>query len=274
MKTVFFFVVIVTSGWCDEAADIMLRPQAAVRGSIVLLSDLAEVRGGDAERLAALRRTELFPAPAPGQSRAVRAGEVQELLRLNGYPPSSFLLSGARLVQITSVARPPAITAQPPRSASEQATARLVVARRALSPGEVIRLGDVELLPPNSPTRDLMPLRELEEAVGMQVMRPVAAGQPLDARLLKRPLAIRRGETVVVFSRAPGVCVRGTAKAVEDASVGDLVILESLGNRRRFSARVTGNQQADVYASGTWAGTGGHVSSAAAGRARPGRAME
>jgi flagella basal body P-ring formation protein FlgA len=133
---------------------------------------------------------------------------------------------------------------------SEHAPAYMVTTRRALSPGETVRAVDVELRPLDTPLRGVMPLSQVSEAVGQEVTRPVAAGQPLDARWLQRPLLVRRGEAVVVYARAAGVCVRTTAKATQDASLGDLVTLESLENRQRFSARVTGLQQADVYASG------------------------
>ena len=53
---------------------------------------------------------------------------------------------------------------------------------------------------------------------------------------------------VTVFARASGIQVRTTARAREEGSRGDLIMVESLTDRSRYFARVTGIQEVDVYA--------------------------
>jgi flagella basal body P-ring formation protein FlgA len=82
----------------------------------------------------------------------------------------------------------------------------------------------------------------------LEVTRGVPAGYALDARFTQRPILIRRGEPVTVYALAAGVRVRTTARSLGQGSRGDLILLESLENRERFSARITGFQRAEVYA--------------------------
>jgi flagella basal body P-ring formation protein FlgA len=132
----------------------------------------------------------------------------------------------------------------------EDIAPRVVVALRPLERGDTIRASDVSSQPLDAALRGLQPIEEPEDAVGLELTRPVASGQPIDRRHLRRPILVQRGGMVTVISRAPGVRVRTTARALEDASLHDLVTVESPANRQRFTARVTGIQETAVYASG------------------------
>ncbi len=70
----------------------------------------------------------------------------------------------------------------------------------------------------------------------------------IDKRQLKKPLLVRRGEVIRVMARAAGVQVRTTARATEDGAFGDIITVQSLENREKYSAHVTGLQEAEVYA--------------------------
>ena len=52
-------------------------------------------------------------------------------------------------------------------------------------------------------------------------------------------------------AKVSGVEARTTARALEDGSEGDVILLESLETRQRYSAIVSGMQQAEVLAAGT-----------------------
>ncbi len=71
-----------------------------------------------------------------------------------------------------------------------------------------------------------------------------------DGRSLQRAALIKRGDTVTVHSRVQGECARTMAKALEDGGRDDLIMLESLESKNRFSARIVGPQEAEVNASG------------------------
>ena len=132
----------------------------------------------------------------------------------------------------------------------------MVVAARPLNRGDVVNEADVVLLPISDATRKIAAIRGggvlhlMSEVVGLEVTRSMAPNQPFDARLLRRPLLVRRGEVIQVTARAAGVTIRTSARAVEEGSHGDLIMLQSEDNRQKYLARVTGLQQAEVYASG------------------------
>ncbi|HTN75748.1 MAG TPA: flagellar basal body P-ring formation chaperone FlgA, partial [Pirellulaceae bacterium] len=126
---------------------------------------------------------------------------------------------------------------------------RIVAARRALRRGEVIQASDVELqFPlPDTDTTDLP--KHLEDVVGRETTHSVATGQPVDNAWLRKPVMVRRGEVVTVFARVGNVQVRTNARATEDGGKGDVIGVERIDNRQRFSAQVTGVQELEVFVS-------------------------
>jgi flagella basal body P-ring formation protein FlgA len=247
-KTTFFFFSFVLSGLTADAGEVHLRAQAEVPGSIVLLGDVAEVRADDPKLAADLKRLELFPSPRPGRSRSLHKQELKELLALSGRDETLVKVAGARVARVVSKPNPIVLPKQP--VPTEHIVPHVVVATRPLERGDTIRALDVKLQPLDGSVRGLRPFEQPEDAVGLEVTRPVASGRPLDRRHLQRPILVRRGELVAVVSQAPGVQVRTTARALENAGLDDLVTLESPTNRQRYTARVTGVQKTTVYASG------------------------
>jgi hypothetical protein len=93
----------ILAGWSAEGAEVRLRPEAMVAGSIVRLSDIAEIGGPDS---ASLEDVPLFPAPGPGKERIVRRGEIAELLALCEIDDKLHRLTGADHIVIRRI-RPP-----------------------------------------------------------------------------------------------------------------------------------------------------------------------
>ncbi len=93
----FWFVVLVLLGYSADANEIHVRTHCECPGSVVLLGDIAEVQGDDAQRL---QRIELLPAPLPGTVRVLRLAELKRLLALHGVDFQSTRLIG-REVQIS-----------------------------------------------------------------------------------------------------------------------------------------------------------------------------
>jgi hypothetical protein len=93
----------ILAGWSADGAEVRLRPEAMVAGSIVRLSDIAEIGGPDS---ASLEDVRLFPAPGPGKERIVRRGEIAELLVLSEVDIKIHPLTGADRIVIRRT-RPP-----------------------------------------------------------------------------------------------------------------------------------------------------------------------
>jgi flagella basal body P-ring formation protein FlgA len=135
------------------------------------------------------------------------------------------------------------------------ATVRLpdmvVVAKRPFRRGEVIRASDVSLaMPEESGEGEIALATRIEDVVGRETVRSLATGQPIEAGWVRKPIMVRRGEIVTVFARASNLVVRTQARAVDDGGQDDVVAVERLDNRQRFSARVVGVQELEVLVGG------------------------
>jgi flagella basal body P-ring formation protein FlgA len=125
----------------------------------------------------------------------------------------------------------------------------VVVAAVALARGAVVRASDVQVVPASAVTDSTDATHTLDEVVGKEATRAVAAGTVVQATVLRAPVIIHRGDVITVYSRSPGIRVRTEARAREEGGVGDLISVESLSERKKvFSARVSGIQEAEVYA--------------------------
>ncbi|TWT88224.1 flagellar basal body P-ring biosynthesis protein FlgA [Pseudobythopirellula maris] len=100
LRFVFLALIAFASGFAS-AADVLLRESAAPGGTIVRLSDVAQVTNAanDAER-AALEALPLMPTPAPGVVQHVRAQAVRELLRAQGFDLAELRFGGAIRVEV------------------------------------------------------------------------------------------------------------------------------------------------------------------------------
>ena len=123
----------------------------------------------------------------------------------------------------------------------------VVLATRALVPGDIVQRTDVKLGQAKRDSSDL-PFHRLDDVLGMETKRAIVDGQVLKQDDLRSPLLVRRGDAVAVFARSAGIQVRTTARAQEDGSKGDLIVVESMLNRERFMARVSGIHEVEVFA--------------------------
>jgi flagella basal body P-ring formation protein FlgA len=228
-------------------AEVHFKPRAEVVGAIVTLGDIAEIRGSASE-IELLQQLELFPAPTGEGARFVRTVEVQQLLRLHGVEARTTRYGGAAVVRISGRAA----SQQPSRfglTAMRPAQTEAVVCTvRGIAAGERVRAVDVELKVPEGGWHSAQPARSLAEVVGREATRPLAAGQAVDLRTLRKPLLVTRGQAVTVVARSAGVRATTTARALEDGAQGDLITLESLETKQRYAAVVTDVQQAEVMA--------------------------
>lgn len=252
--------VLAVSGSSAAAAEIRLRHEYHCNGTLVMLSDIAEIRGDDADHLAALSRMELFPTPA--RQRTVRRAEVQELLYLHGIELADCRFGGASEVEVYPLSKQSLSNGQPvrvprlesktpaPDESLSQSPNMAVAVVVPLRRGDVIQADHVQMLPlPDGPNpRDL--LFRIEDAIGKQAARNIDAGQLLRDQAVQDRILVRRGEVVSVVALASGVRVRSTAVSLDEGSRGDLVTVQTSDRKHKYTARVAGFQQVEVYAGG------------------------
>jgi flagella basal body P-ring formation protein FlgA len=82
--------------------------------------------------------------------------------------------------------------------------------------------------------------RTLDQIVGMQLRRPVAAGQPLRLADLTRPPLVHRGATVQIELSSTGLSVTGQATALDAGAEGDKVRVQNLTSHAYLFAQVIG----------------------------------
>jgi len=127
----------------------------------------------------------------------------------------------------------------------------VVTTTRAIRRGQRIAAADVELRPAPPQLRGAQVVYHLEDVVGRESRKSLATGQPVDSRSLVKTKLVKRRQLITVYARGPGIMVRMTARSLEDGTKGDLINIESLEGKRRFSARVIGPQEAAIYISPT-----------------------
>lgn len=126
-----------------------------------------------------------------------------------------------------------------------------VVAIRELRRGAIIRESDVELR--HEPAtyiaqRAADGFKSVDQVVGQEVRRPIRVGQSVDRGDVQRPVLVHRGDEVTVFARTGGIQVSTRAVARDDGSHGELVEVETLIDRTKIYARVSGPQTVDIFA--------------------------
>lgn len=85
-----------------QAADIQLKPNAYVSGTLVRLADVADVLDSNTSRASRLSQIELCPAPLPGQQLKLTVADIQRSLLHRGVELSSVRFSGAGQVTVAS----------------------------------------------------------------------------------------------------------------------------------------------------------------------------
>jgi flagella basal body P-ring formation protein FlgA len=122
----------------------------------------------------------------------------------------------------------------------------VVVATRSLRRGETIGPRDVELREPPPESVVDQPLRALESVIGSVASRGADAGEVIQRRAIRPPLAVRRRQPVRLVARAGGVEVVALGEPLQDGAVGDLVRVTCLASRRVLLGRVVASGLVEV----------------------------
>jgi flagella basal body P-ring formation protein FlgA len=131
-------------------------------------------------------------------------------------------------------------------------------ALRAIERGDFVRATDVALQPYTQavPTNAS---RSLDAIVGKEAVQGIRAGSMVMTNQVRAPVLVRRGERVSVCAKAAGVIVRTYATAQQEGSLGDLIAVQPLDSKEKYSARVSGVRELEVLAIGASADVAGSV---------------
>ena len=125
---------------------------------------------------------------------------------------------------------------------------RVIAASRALKVGDRITAADLQLIIPTAALANRKTLAADAEIVGLEVTRSIAAGQALEAEMVRRPIVVKRNAVALLNVRAGGVVVGTKVRAMDDGAIGDSIRVQSLFDRTDFVATVVGPQQVEMMA--------------------------
>lgn len=117
---------------------------------------------------------------------------------------------------------------------------------RPIERGVLIGAADVELRS-HAGAVPAQAVASLEAVVGKEAITAIRSGAMVLSNQLRSAVLVRRGERVSVRVRAAGVTVRTFATAQQDGAEGELVMVESLAGKERYTASVTGVRELEVF---------------------------
>jgi flagellar basal body P-ring formation protein FlgA len=120
------------------------------------------------------------------------------------------------------------------------------VALTRLLPETVLRADDVKIARVRTAVLQSDVAQSVDQIVGMQLRRPVAAGQPLRLADLVRPPLVQRGSTVQIQLSTTGLVVSGQAIALDAGADGEKIRVQNTTSHAFLFAQVIGPGQVRV----------------------------
>jgi len=124
-------------------------------------------------------------------------------------------------------------------------TVEAMVLTRAVDRNEILKASDITL--------ERRPKIEVgnaaathDQAIGMQVRRPLRAGQALKMTDLAKADLVTRDQNVTLIYQVPGIYLTGRGKALEAGTEGDTINVTSLQSKRIVQGRVIGPGQVAI----------------------------
>ena len=124
------------------------------------------------------------------------------------------------------------------------------VAARRMAAGEVVAAADLQPARLRAGLVRSEPARLPEQAVGLALRHPVAAGAPVLLSELERPAVMQRGATVQVLLEQPGLSISLQGLAMEPGALGDRVHVLNPASRTVMDGEVTAPLQVRVSGAG------------------------
>lgn len=129
-------------------------------------------------------------------------------------------------------------------------TVDLPVATTRLVTGSVLRTQDMHVARVHVGVLRGEVVHRVGDAIGMQVKRQIAAGQPLEVGALMRPALVQKGATVLMVLDSPGIALTAQGQAMEAGAIGERIRLLNPVSRAVVEAEVIGPGRVRVTPTG------------------------
>ncbi len=106
------------------------------------------------------------------------------------------------------------------------------VTSRPLSRGTILGAGDVHIARHGIKQLPAGYLVDMQQALGKQLSRGLVAGEVVTLNVIAAPRLVRRGQSVGLLARGPGIDVRSSGKALTDGVEGDRVKVQNPSTKR------------------------------------------
>lgn len=209
-------------------------------GALLMLLPLAAWAAPGIQHLASIREAaKAFMEAQSGGSGgrvSVEIGQLDPRLRLAacGKPLTAFLPPGGQRQGNTAVG----VRCSAPRPWSIYVPARVrvvvkvAVLIRPAPRGTVLTAADIRLEPRDTSSLTAGYFQVRDQLVGKLVTNALAAGTVLTPQVITSPLAVRRGERVILLAQTGGIQVRMAGKAMADGALGQRIQVRSLPSKR------------------------------------------
>ena len=125
-------------------------------------------------------------------------------------------------------------------------TIDLPVATTRLLAGSVLRADDVHIARVHTMLVRSEVVRRTDDAIGMQLKRALAAGQPLMVSELMRPSMVQKGAAVTMLLDSPGITLSAQGQALESGAIGERIRVLNPVSRAVLEAEITGPDRVRV----------------------------
>ncbi len=128
----------------------------------------------------------------------------------------------------------------------------VVAANKQLSKGRIVREDDLILIPMPRGFKESADrcFTDFEELVGKELKRSMSTQQVVLRQDAGSPTLIHSGDAIKLEVVVGPLVVETNGKAIESGGMDDLIHVESLDNRKRLLARVTGTRVVEVISQG------------------------
>ena len=120
------------------------------------------------------------------------------------------------------------------------------VLSRRLNAGEVIAAADLEWTPVRAEQVNRNVLTDAKRLIGQEVRRGMAPGQSVRLGDIRAPVLVAKGSIVTMHLQTPKMRLSSKGRALEDASMGDIVRIMNTQSKTVVEATVVGANTVEV----------------------------
>jgi flagella basal body P-ring formation protein FlgA len=230
----------------------LLRSLTCLAISMILIGATGAVWAGSWEdpnaiRAAVQATAEQQIAPSAGQTLQIEIGEIDARIHLNACSQLDVEIPNASAPMLSArvSCRDPFWTLYVPIRV--HAWGQAVVAATNLAPGSRLTAADLSMARLDIMTTNGAYLTDPRQAEGMILRTNVRSGAPILTALLERPVAVHRGDTVVLTLYDSTITIRVSAIAMEDGRVGDRILVENPDSKKTVRAAVADSGAVEMH---------------------------